>query len=165
MKRLGLLGSLALATGILLALPTLASLPPTHDDADATTPLASSTTGTTFLDAVSADGTTVALHGNTVGGPGPSLQPVSDGGAITIAAQAPLSLGALLSSTRFTGNGSSGDAGDVTVRTSTQLGHGLGVVGHRPAVALGLTVAILPRAKGFLMGIIWATRAPGSERD
>jgi uncharacterized protein (DUF983 family) len=34
-----------------------------------------------------------------------------------------------------------------------------------PAVALALTVAILPRAKGFLMGIIWATRAPGSERD
>ena len=34
-----------------------------------------------------------------------------------------------------------------------------------PLVALGLDVAILPRAKGFLMGIIWVTKAPGSERD
>ncbi|MGD1877673.1 MAG: DUF983 domain-containing protein [Kiloniellaceae bacterium] len=34
-----------------------------------------------------------------------------------------------------------------------------------PLVALGLAVAVLPRAKGFLMGIIWVTKAPGSERD
>ncbi|GAB4363508.1 MAG: DUF983 domain-containing protein [Kiloniellaceae bacterium] len=34
-----------------------------------------------------------------------------------------------------------------------------------PAVALALCVAVLPRAKGALMGIIWATKAPGSERD
>lgn len=34
-----------------------------------------------------------------------------------------------------------------------------------PAAALALTLAILPRAKGFLMSVIWGTRAPGSERD
>lgn len=34
-----------------------------------------------------------------------------------------------------------------------------------PAVALALCVAVLPRAKGLLMGVIWATKAPGSERD
>jgi len=34
-----------------------------------------------------------------------------------------------------------------------------------PLVALGLALVVLPRAKGFLMGIIWVTRAPGSERD
>ena len=32
-----------------------------------------------------------------------------------------------------------------------------------PLVALILTVVLLPRAKGTLMGVIWATRAPGSE--
>jgi uncharacterized protein (DUF983 family) len=34
-----------------------------------------------------------------------------------------------------------------------------------PAVALALTLAVLPRAKGVLLSVIWATRAPGSERD
>lgn len=34
-----------------------------------------------------------------------------------------------------------------------------------PLVALGLVLAVLPRAKGVLVSIIWATRAPGSERD
>ncbi len=34
-----------------------------------------------------------------------------------------------------------------------------------PLVALGLTLVILPRAKGLLLSVIWATRAPGSERD
>jgi uncharacterized protein (DUF983 family) len=34
-----------------------------------------------------------------------------------------------------------------------------------PLFALGLTLAVLPRAKGMLLGIIWATRAPGSERE
>jgi uncharacterized protein (DUF983 family) len=34
-----------------------------------------------------------------------------------------------------------------------------------PLFALGLTLAVLPRAKGVLLSIIWATRAPGSEHD
>lgn len=34
-----------------------------------------------------------------------------------------------------------------------------------PAIAVGATLAVLPRAKGFLMSMIWAMRAPGSERD
>lgn len=34
-----------------------------------------------------------------------------------------------------------------------------------PLVALALVFAVLPRAKGLLLSIIWATRAPGSERD
>lgn len=34
-----------------------------------------------------------------------------------------------------------------------------------PLFALGLTLVVLPRAKGLLVSIIWATRAPGSERD
>lgn len=34
-----------------------------------------------------------------------------------------------------------------------------------PLFALGLSLAVLPRAKGLLVSIIWATRAPGSERD
>jgi hypothetical protein len=34
-----------------------------------------------------------------------------------------------------------------------------------PGLALALTAAVLPRAKGFLMSVIWSTRAPGSERD
>ena len=34
-----------------------------------------------------------------------------------------------------------------------------------PALALGLALLVLPRAKGFLMSVIWATRSPGSERD
>lgn len=34
-----------------------------------------------------------------------------------------------------------------------------------PLVALALAVMVLPRAKGALLSIIWATRAPGSERD
>lgn len=34
-----------------------------------------------------------------------------------------------------------------------------------PAVTLALTLAVLPRAKGALLSVIWATRAPGSERD
>lgn len=34
-----------------------------------------------------------------------------------------------------------------------------------PVFALGLTLAILPRAKGLLLSAIWATRAPGSERE
>lgn len=34
-----------------------------------------------------------------------------------------------------------------------------------PLIALALTLVILPRAKGLLLSLIWATRAPGSERD
>ncbi|MEO3430488.1 DUF983 domain-containing protein [Pelagibius sp. CAU 1746] len=34
-----------------------------------------------------------------------------------------------------------------------------------PLAALALVLAVLPRAKGLLLSIIWATRAPGSERD
>lgn len=34
-----------------------------------------------------------------------------------------------------------------------------------PLFALGLALALLPRAKGMLMGVLWFTRAPGSERD
>jgi len=34
-----------------------------------------------------------------------------------------------------------------------------------PSVALVVAVAVLPRAKGALMGVIWAAKAPGSERD
>lgn len=34
-----------------------------------------------------------------------------------------------------------------------------------PLVALALVFAVLPRAKGLLISIIWATRAPGSERE
>ena len=34
-----------------------------------------------------------------------------------------------------------------------------------PVFTLGLTLAILPRAKGLLLSIIWATGAPGSERE
>lgn len=34
-----------------------------------------------------------------------------------------------------------------------------------PLAALALTLIVLPRAKGVLLSVIWATRAPGSERD
>jgi uncharacterized protein (DUF983 family) len=34
-----------------------------------------------------------------------------------------------------------------------------------PLVALALVLVVLPRAKGLLLSIIWATKAPGSERD
>lgn len=34
-----------------------------------------------------------------------------------------------------------------------------------PLAALALTVVVLPRAKGFLLSVIWSTRAPGSETD
>jgi uncharacterized protein (DUF983 family) len=34
-----------------------------------------------------------------------------------------------------------------------------------PLIALALALVVLPRAKGLLMSIIWATRAPGSETD
>lgn len=34
-----------------------------------------------------------------------------------------------------------------------------------PAFALVLGLAVLPRAKGVLLGVIWAVRAPGSERE
>lgn len=34
-----------------------------------------------------------------------------------------------------------------------------------PLVALVLALIVLPRAKGLLLSVIWATRAPGSERD
>jgi len=34
-----------------------------------------------------------------------------------------------------------------------------------PLLALGLTIVVLPRAKGVLLSAIWALRAPGSERD
>jgi uncharacterized protein (DUF983 family) len=34
-----------------------------------------------------------------------------------------------------------------------------------PLFALALTLVVLPRAKGALLSVIWATRAPGSERD
>lgn len=34
-----------------------------------------------------------------------------------------------------------------------------------PLAALALTLVVLPRAKGVLLSVIWATRAPGSERD
>lgn len=33
------------------------------------------------------------------------------------------------------------------------------------SITLALTVLMLPRAKGFLMSVIWSTRAPGSERE
>ena len=33
-----------------------------------------------------------------------------------------------------------------------------------PLLALGLALLILPRAKALFIAIIWATRAPGSER-
>jgi uncharacterized protein (DUF983 family) len=33
-----------------------------------------------------------------------------------------------------------------------------------PALALGVALALLPRAKAVLLAIIWATRAPGSEK-
>ena len=34
-----------------------------------------------------------------------------------------------------------------------------------PLFAFALTLAILPRAKGFLLSVIWALKAPGSELD
>ncbi len=34
-----------------------------------------------------------------------------------------------------------------------------------PLVALALTLVVLPRAKGLLLSLIWATRAPGSETE
>jgi uncharacterized protein (DUF983 family) len=34
-----------------------------------------------------------------------------------------------------------------------------------PALGLALAVALLPRAKGLFVGVIWATGAPGSESD
>lgn len=34
-----------------------------------------------------------------------------------------------------------------------------------PLFALALVLAVLPRAKGLLLSIIWSTNAPGSERD
>jgi len=34
-----------------------------------------------------------------------------------------------------------------------------------PLIALALALAVLPRAKGLLLSIIWVTRAPGSEAD
>lgn len=34
-----------------------------------------------------------------------------------------------------------------------------------PLVALALALLVLPRAKGLLLSIIWATRAPGSEAE
>jgi uncharacterized protein (DUF983 family) len=34
-----------------------------------------------------------------------------------------------------------------------------------PLFALALALVVLPRAKGLLLSIIWATRAPGSERE
>ncbi len=34
-----------------------------------------------------------------------------------------------------------------------------------PAAALAMTLALLPRAKGFLLSVIWAMRAQGSEPD
>jgi uncharacterized protein (DUF983 family) len=34
-----------------------------------------------------------------------------------------------------------------------------------PFFALALALVVLPRAKGLLLSIIWATRAPGSERE
>ena len=33
-----------------------------------------------------------------------------------------------------------------------------------PVLALGLALLILPRAKALFIAVIWATRAPGSER-
>ena len=32
-------------------------------------------------------------------------------------------------------------------------------------ITLGLTLAILPKAKALFLGMIWATKAPGSEAD
>lgn len=34
-----------------------------------------------------------------------------------------------------------------------------------PLFALSLSLVVLPRAKGALLGLIWVTRAPGSELD
>lgn len=34
-----------------------------------------------------------------------------------------------------------------------------------PVAALALAALVLPRAKAVFIGLIWATRAPGSERD
>lgn len=34
-----------------------------------------------------------------------------------------------------------------------------------PGFALALTLFVLPRAKAVFLGVIWATRAPGSERN
>jgi uncharacterized protein (DUF983 family) len=34
-----------------------------------------------------------------------------------------------------------------------------------PILALALAVVLLPRAKGLFVGLIWATGAPGSERE
>jgi len=34
-----------------------------------------------------------------------------------------------------------------------------------PAVALVLALLVLPRAKAVFLGVIWATRAPGSEQQ
>jgi uncharacterized protein (DUF983 family) len=34
-----------------------------------------------------------------------------------------------------------------------------------PILALALAVVVLPRAKGLFVGLIWATGAPGSERE
>ena len=34
-----------------------------------------------------------------------------------------------------------------------------------PLLALTLAMAVLPRAKGLFVGLIWATGAPGSERN
>jgi uncharacterized protein (DUF983 family) len=34
-----------------------------------------------------------------------------------------------------------------------------------PALALALALAVLPRAKGLFVGLIWVTGAPGSERN
>ncbi|GAB4366000.1 MAG: DUF983 domain-containing protein [Kiloniellaceae bacterium] len=34
-----------------------------------------------------------------------------------------------------------------------------------PLFAIGLTLAVLPRVKGFLLSVIWALKAPGSEPE
>lgn len=34
-----------------------------------------------------------------------------------------------------------------------------------PLFAVALALVVLPRAKGLLLSVIWATRGPGSERD
>jgi uncharacterized protein (DUF983 family) len=34
-----------------------------------------------------------------------------------------------------------------------------------PVLALAVGLVVLPRAKGLFLGLIWATGAPGSERD
>ena len=34
-----------------------------------------------------------------------------------------------------------------------------------PALALGLSLAILPRAKALFLGAIWSMKAPGSEAE